>query len=236
MSPCAPPGLHLNFWYDAMNSHPGCEWLCTSRALFELFIWLYEIPYSGWVSVHLLGSIWSTNMLSWNPIQNVSGSAFARLHMKHWYAVMKFYLACEWLCTCWASFESLIWFHETPTSMWVAVHLLGFIWTTDMTYEIQSVSGCAPSGLHLNPSHASIKSYPESKLLCIPQGWFESLTYHFCLLFSLYMSSPTYSYCSTVNRPAISSQSTFKFLWRLNLMYNHISFFSVSFSYAFLIT
>ena len=164
-----------------------------------------------WVAVHLLGSIWNIDMLLWNFIQHVSGCALVGLYLNHWYGFMKSQPACEWLCTYWSSFELLT--CPMKSSLWVAVLLLGFIWIPHIPLwnPIQRVS-CAFFGLHLNHWHIT-----------------------FCLLFSLYMSFPTYLFCSTVNRPAISSQSMFKFLWRLNSMCNHISFFPVFFSYAFLI-
>jgi len=185
VSCCAPPGLHLNHWYAFMKSYPGCELLCTSWAPFESLICLYEILSSEWVAVHLLGSIWITDMPLWNPIQLVSCCAPPGLHLNHWYAFMKSYPACELLCTSWAPFESLTCLYEILSSKWVVVHLLGSIWITDMLLcnPIQHVSCCAPPGLYLNHWYPFIKSYPACELLCISWASLESLIWLFMILY-----------------------------------------------------
>lgn len=58
VSCCALPRLHLNHWDFFMKSHPACELLCTSWALFESLICSYEIQSRRWAVVHLLGFIW----------------------------------------------------------------------------------------------------------------------------------------------------------------------------------
>jgi len=178
VSGCAPSGLHLNPWYVFMKSHLGCEWLCTSWASFESLTCLYEISSRMWVAVHLLGFIWIPDMFLWNSIQDVSGCASPRLHLNPWNVFMKFHPACEWLCIFWAPFESLTCLYEIPSRLWVAVHLLGFIWIPDMSLwnPIQHVSGCASSGLHLNHWHVFMKSHPACEWLCISWAPFESLT------------------------------------------------------------
>ena len=128
---CAPSGLHLNHWHALMISHPGCELLCTSQALFKSLTCLHEILSRLWVVAHLLGSIWITNISSWNPIQNVSCCAPYGLHLNHWYASMKFYPDCE-LHTFLALFESLTCLYKILSSLYVVVHLMGSIWITDM--------------------------------------------------------------------------------------------------------
>lgn len=139
--------------------------------------------------MHLLGSIWITNM------------------------PMEFHPASEYLCISWALFESLtcLWnfiqrvsccapsrlylnywdVYEIPSSVWASMHFLGSIGITEMPMKfhpvcellctfwalcesliclwnsIQFVSYCVPSGLYMNYWHVIIKFYIGSKLLCI---------------------------------------------------------------------
>ena len=174
VSYCSHPGLHLNHWHALMTSDPGSkllyifhalfesltclmifypasELLCTFWVLFESLIWLYEIPSSLWVVVHLLGSIWITDMPSWYLIQAVSCCAPHRLYSNHWHVFMKFYPGCELLHISWAPFESLISLHEIPSRMWVVVHLMGSIWITDMPlWNFIQIVSCTPFWLYLN--------------------------------------------------------------------------------------
>jgi len=138
VSCCAHPKLHLNHWHA-----------------------FYEILSRVLVAVHLPSSIWTTDMpsmkscpgcellctsqalfesltcLLWNPVQYVSCCAPPRLHLNGWHA-----------------------FYETLSRVWVAVHIPGSIWITDMP---------------------SMKFCPGCELLCISQALFESLT---CLLWN----------------------------------------------------
>jgi len=135
----APSRLHLNHWHA-----------------------LYKILSRMWVAEHILGSIWITDMpsmkscpgceslgisqalfesltcLLWNPVQDVSCWVPPRLYLIHWHA-----------------------FYEILSSLWVAVHLPGSIWITDMP---------------------SIKFCLVCELLCTYQPLFESLT---CLPWNL---------------------------------------------------
>ena len=136
-----------------MKSHPGCKLLCTCWALFESLICLL--------------------------IQHVSCCAPPGLYLNYWHAFMKFHPVCELLCISWVPIESLTCHHGIPSSMWVVVQLLGFIWITDISLwnSIQRVSCCGPSGLYLNDWHAFIKFYSGCELLCTSWGPFKSLTY-----------------------------------------------------------
>ena len=110
-SGCASPGLYLIHWHffcaissrmwvavhlgsiwtsniPSMQSHSGCEWLCTSRAPFE----------------HLI-------FFLCNLIQDVSGCAPPGLYLIHWHASMKSHQVCKWLYTSRALFELLICFY-----------------------------------------------------------------------------------------------------------------------------
>ena len=62
---------------------------------------------------------------------------------------MKSHLGCGLLCISWAPLELLTCLYEIPSRLWVAVHLLGFLWIADMLLwnPIQVVSCCAPLGL-----------------------------------------------------------------------------------------
>ena len=197
VSCCAPPGLHLNPWHVFMKSHPGSELLCSSWALFESLICLYEISSRLWVVVYLLGSIWITDIPSWNPIQVVSCCEASGLHLNYWYAFIKFHPGCELLCTSWASLKSLTcphdihpacellyisWAplasltcpHDILSSLWVVVHLFTSL-TLSLWYPIQNVGCCASSGLYSNYWHPSMKSHPESELLHTFWALLESL-------------------------------------------------------------
>lgn len=86
--------------------------------------------------MHLLGSIWISDIFLWNPIQGVSCYALSRLiwipemplwniiqdvsccmlawfHINFWHALMKSHLVCELLCASSALFESLICLYES---------------------------------------------------------------------------------------------------------------------------
>ena len=131
-----------------------------------------------WVAVHFLGSIWIADMQLWKSIQNVS-CCVPWLHLNHWHAAMKFHSECELLCASWAPFELLTCSHEIPSSLWIAVCLLGSIWIADMPLWnfIQFVSCHVPPWLYLNCWHAIMKSHPESELLCASLALFDFLTY-----------------------------------------------------------
>ena len=109
-------------------------------------------------------------MPPWNLIQKVSLCAPPGLHLNFWHASIKYHPVCESLCISWALFESLMYFNEILSRMWVSVHLLGSIWIVDI--------------LH-----------PASELLSAFWAPFDLLTYYFYILFSLYLSS---SICSLV--------------------------------------
>jgi len=158
--------VHLlgSIWTTDMHFvqfHPACEWLCTCWAPFELL----TLP-------------------PWNSIQIVSGCASPGLYSNYWHVSVKPYQVCEWLCTSRALFESLTCFCEILSSLWVAVHLQGSIWITDMPLLnlIQKVSGCAPPGLHLNHWHALMQSYLACEWLCNSGLYFESLIFLLCNL------------------------------------------------------
>ena len=184
-----------------MNSQLGCESVCTSRVLFELVTYSYKILSRMWVAMHFLGSIWISDVFSWNSIQIVSCCAPPGLHLNYWHICMKSYPESELLCIFWAPFEMLtclydilsrMWvavpllglllaffFNEIISSLWVTVHLLGSVWIMDLLSwnYIQIVSCCAPSGLYLNHWHASMKSHPASELIWSFWFLFESLTH-----------------------------------------------------------
>ena len=88
------------------------------------------------------------------------------------------YLECKLLYTTWAPCELLTCCHEIPSSLWVAVCLLGSIWIADMLpwNPIQLVSCCVPPGLHLDCWCAAMKSHPAGELLCASWASFELLT------------------------------------------------------------
>ena len=145
--------------------------------------------------MQLLAFIWIADISSWNLIQRVSCCALPGLYVNHWYAFMKSHLASKLLCPSWDSFESLICSSEILSSLWVIVHLLTYIWITDMPWPLmKSYLGCefrAHLGLHLNfltcfykKSHSDcellytswtlfelltclMKYYPDCELLCI---------------------------------------------------------------------
>ena len=112
-----------------------------------------------WVAMHLLSLIWITCILFLIFIQAVSGCAPLELDFYNWYSVFKFYPACKWLRTFWAQFELIFYFYFL-SSLWLAVHLLSLIWTTDILFliSIQSVSGCAPPEFDLNSWYSEILS------------------------------------------------------------------------------
>jgi len=190
-----PPWLHLNCWHAAMKSHSGCELLGVSLALFELLTCSHEIPYRMWVAgcllgfiwiahMHpvcellcLLGSIWIAHMWPWNFIQFVSCLP-PWLHLNCSNAAMKFHPECKLLCASFALFGLLTCSHEISSSLWVAVCLLGFIWIADMHpwNSFQVVSCCVSPWLHLNCSHAAMKSNSGCELLCTFLALFELLT------------------------------------------------------------
>ena len=87
MSCCAPPRLYLNHWHA-----------------------FYEILSSVWVAVHLLGSIWITDMPSMKSCPGCELLCTCRLYLNHWHA-----------------------FYEILSRVWVAVHLPGSIWIADMS-------------------------------------------------------------------------------------------------------
>jgi len=164
----ASPRLYLNHWHTfyeilssmwvaghlpgsiwitdmpSMKSCPACEFLGTSQAPFESLtcllwnpvqhvscwarsIWITDMPsMKSCPGCELLGisqaPFESLTCLLWNPVQAVSCCAPPRLHLNHWHA-----------------------FYKILSSMWVAVHLLGSIWITDMP---------------------SMKSCPVCELLC----------------------------------------------------------------------
>ena len=157
VSCCAPPRFCLNHWHvfyeilssmwvpvhfpgsiwitdmSSMKSCPGCEFLCISQAPFEsltCLLWnpVQLVSFCAFPRLHL-------TCLLWNPVQGVSCCAPPRLYLNHWHA-----------------------FYEILYRVWVAVHLPGSIWITDMP---------------------SMKSCPVCELLCTSQAPFESLT---CLL------------------------------------------------------
>jgi len=157
VSSCAFPRLYLNHWHvfyeilsrlwvsvhfpgsiwitdmSSMKSCPACELLCFSQAPFEsltCLLWnpVQLVSFCAFPRLHL-------TCLLWNPVQGVSCCAPPRLYLNHWHA-----------------------FYEILYRVWVAVHLPGSIWITDMP---------------------SMKSCPVCELLCTSQAPFESLT---CLL------------------------------------------------------
>ena len=157
-----------------MKSHPGCE-LCTCWTPFESLTCLYEIIFSLWIVMHLMGSIWITDMSFWNPIQVVSCCALPGLHLNHWHVSMKSHPESELLCTFWALLESLICSHKITSSLWVVLPPMDSIWITDMSLwnPIQAVSCHAPHGLYLNHWHVFMKFYPGCELLHISWAPFE---------------------------------------------------------------
>jgi len=119
-----------------------------------------------------------------------------------WHVAMKFHPGCELLCAFWAPFELLICHYEISSSLWVAMCLLGFIWTADMPLwnPIQKVSCCVPPWLYLIFWHTGImKFHPECELLCASLALFELLTHSYeissrmwvavCLLDSLWIAN-----------------------------------------------
>ena len=146
-----------------------------------------------WV-VCLLGSIGIADMQPWNPIQPVSCCVPPGLHLTCWHAAMKSHPVGELLCVSWAQYEWLTSSHEIPSSLWVAVCLLGSIWMADMQpwNPIQLVS-CSVPALHLNCWHAAMKYHPGSEFLCAFWAPFQSLTCCHHITSSLYLFSPTYS-------------------------------------------
>jgi len=178
VSCCVPLGLHLDGWHAATKSHPGCELLCASWAKFEWLTCSYEIPSRLWVAICLLDWIWVADMQPWDPIQAVSCCVPLGLNLNGWHAAVKSHPACELPYACWAGFEWLIYSHEIPSRLWVAVCLLGSIWVADMQpwNTIQAVSCCVPPGLKLNGWHAAMKSPPGCELLCASWTQFEWLT------------------------------------------------------------
>jgi len=200
VSCCVPPGLHLNCWYAAMKSHPGCEllhflgtiWItdmqpwnpiqavsCCVPPGLHLNCWHAAMKsHSDCELLCLLGSIWIADMQPWNSIQYVSCCVPPGLYLNCWHAAMKSHSGCELLCAYWALFELLTCNHEIPFREWVAVCLLGFIGIADMQpwNPIQAVSCCVPPQLHSNCWHAAIKSHPAGELLCATCLLFELLT------------------------------------------------------------
>lgn len=152
-----------------MKSQPECELLFTSLAQWELLTYLYEIPSRLWAAVQFLGFIEIIDMFVWNPIQYVSWCASLGLCWNCWDAYMKSHPACELVCTSWASLELLRCFYEIPSRMWVAVHLLGSIWITNMLSwnSIQLVSCGAPLGLYINYWYVFMKFHSVCKSLGI---------------------------------------------------------------------
>ena len=152
----ASSGLYLNHWHIFLKFHPGYELLGTFWALFESLTCFHEILSRLWVAGHLLGSIWITDMLSWNPTQAVSCWAPLGHHLNYWHASMKSYPECELLGT-----------------------IPGSIWITDMLpwNPIQDVSCWALPKLYLNYWHLSMKPHLGCELLGTSQALFESLTY-----------------------------------------------------------
>ena len=82
------------------------------------------------------------------------------LHLNYWHALMKSHLACELLGTSGLHLNHWHAFYEIVSRMWVAGHLPGSIWITDIS---------------------SMKSCPGCELLGTSQALFESLT---CLLWN----------------------------------------------------
>jgi len=113
-------------------------------------------------------------------IQRVSCCVPPVLHLNCWHTTITFLPASELLYSTWSLFELVTYCYEIPSSLWVAVCIMGFFWISDMPLwnPIQLVSCWVPHGLYLNCWPVIMKFHSVGGLLCAFWGPFELLTCH----------------------------------------------------------